>query len=119
MTGSDLSAVLVCLVVGYVVASWLISRRSPPGPGSAGSAPGPDRATPPPAPWHEVLGVSATASLDEIRLAYRRLIGEYHPDRTGHLGETSRALAEERSKAINAAYDEARSARGERTQRTF
>lgn len=103
--------------MGYVLVSWLLSRRHPPDPAGDDRAPPHDNPVPPHvplgdsantrAPWHEVLRVSATASLDEIKLAYRRRIAEYHPDKTCRLGDELRTLAEERSKAINAAYDEA------------
>lgn len=117
MTVSDGSVILVGLVMGYVLVSWLLSRRHPAAPARGGRAPHHDNAVPPHvprgdsadtrAPWHEVLRVPATASLDEIKLAYRRRIAEYHPDKTCRLGNELRTLAEERSKAINVAYDEA------------
>lgn len=34
--------------------------------------------------WHEVLGVSARCSDDELLQAYRRLRSEHHPDRGGN-----------------------------------
>ena len=49
---------------------------------------------------YAVLGVSKTASTDEIKKAYRTLAFKYHPDRNP--GDKS---AEEKFKAINAAYD--------------
>jgi DnaJ like chaperone protein len=117
VTVSNGSVILVGLVVGYVLVSWLLSRRHPTGPARDGRAPRHGNAVPPHvlrgdsadthAPWHEVLRVPATASLDEIKLAYRRRIAEYHPDKTCGLGDELRMLAEERSKAINTAYDEA------------
>jgi DnaJ like chaperone protein len=58
-------------------------------------------------PWWEVLGVPQIATRDEIARAYKRCISEYHPDKVAHLGEEIRAVAERRSKEINAAYDEA------------
>lgn len=55
--------------------------------------------------YHEILGVSPTASLAEIKAAYRNRIKECHPDRfAGGTAETRR-LAGEWSKALNLAYD--------------
>jgi DnaJ-domain-containing protein 1 len=54
--------------------------------------------------WFEVLGVSPSASVAEIKTAYRTKISGYHPDRVASLAEELRELAEERSKAINDAY---------------
>ena len=69
------------------------------------------RQTSPNLPWHEVLGVSAAASEAEIKTAYREAIKGYHSDRVASLGPKLRALAEEESKRLNVAYDEARKAR--------
>jgi DnaJ-class molecular chaperone len=49
---------------------------------------------------YDILGVSRTASADEIKRAYRRLAKEHHPDR--NRGDKS---AEQRFKEIQAAYD--------------
>jgi DnaJ like chaperone protein len=54
---------------------------------------------------HEVLGVSPNAAAEEIKQAYKKLAGQYHPDKVQHLGEEFRALAEKRFKEIQAAYD--------------
>ena len=53
---------------------------------------------------HDVLGVAATASHDEIKQAYRRLMKEHHPDRVAGMSQAAQAHAEERSKEINLAY---------------
>jgi hypothetical protein len=74
-----------------------------------------DRADPPPGanasgasrPWWEVLEVPRIATRDEVARAYKRKISEYHPDKVARMGDEIRALAERRSKEINAAYDEA------------
>lgn len=47
--------------------------------------------------YYEVLGVSKTASADEIKKAFRRLAVQYHPDKEGG--------SEEKFKEINEAYD--------------
>ncbi len=49
---------------------------------------------------YEILGVSRTASADEIKKAYRKLARKYHPDRN-----PDDAAAEERFKEVSAAYD--------------
>ncbi|MBP3224547.1 MAG: DnaJ domain-containing protein [Campylobacter sp.] len=48
---------------------------------------------------YETLGVSKSASADEIKKAYRRLARKYHPDINKEAG------AEEKFKEINAAYE--------------
>jgi len=46
--------------------------------------------------YYEVLGVSKTASADEIKKAFRRAAVEHHPDRGGN---------EEKFKELNEAYE--------------
>jgi DnaJ like chaperone protein len=54
---------------------------------------------------YNILGISENASIEEIKSAYRKKMMEYHPDRTGGLGEKLRVLAEEEAKKINNAYE--------------
>lgn len=61
-------------------------------------------------PPHEVLGVAASATQEEIRAAYQRLMRENHPDRVADMSPEIRELAETRSKEINRAYDRLRRA---------
>lgn len=50
--------------------------------------------------YYEILGISKTATADEIKKAYRNLAFKYHPDRNS--GDKA---AEEKFKEINEAYD--------------
>ena len=52
---------------------------------------------------YEVLGVSPDAGDDEIKKAYRELARKYHPD--NYVTNPLAALAEEKMKEINEAYD--------------
>jgi preprotein translocase subunit Sec63 len=54
---------------------------------------------------YRVLGLTDEASDAEVDLAYRRLIGQYHPDRLAGAAEELRRQAETRARAINGAYD--------------
>jgi molecular chaperone DnaJ len=51
---------------------------------------------------YEVLGVSRTASDEEIKQAYRELVKKYHPDR--YKGHPLEDLAKEKMQEINEAY---------------
>jgi len=50
------------------------------------------------------LGLTTGAADEQIKAQYRKLAGEYHPDRLGHVSPGLRELAEQKMKAINLAY---------------
>ncbi len=52
--------------------------------------------------YYQTLGVPRSASVEEIKKAYRKLALQWHPDR--HAGD-GRAAAEERFKSISEAYE--------------
>lgn len=54
--------------------------------------------------WYVVLGVPCDATIPQIKHAYRVQMNQYHPDKVARLGKEIRALAERKSKEINAAY---------------
>jgi len=60
---------------------------------------------------YRTLGLEPTASTEEIDAAYRRLMGQYHPDKVAGAADEIRELAESRAAAINGAYDTVMEAR--------
>lgn len=63
---------------------------------------------------YRALGVAPDAPPADIKRAYRKLISKNHPDKLAARGlpESMRAVAEERSREINAAYDLIKDSRG-------
>ncbi len=85
-------------------------RTATAGPSAGGGAVAPkDRL----ADAYTALGVSPESSDAEVKRAYRKLISENHPDKLASRGlpESMRAVAEERSREINSAYDLIKAAR--------
>ena len=60
---------------------------------------------------YRVFGLTSDASDAEIEQAYRRLIGQYHPDRVAGAAPELQKQAEEKARDINAAYDRIRQLR--------
>ena len=52
----------------------------------------------------QILGVSSTATQDEIKQAWKDLAFSFHPDRTGVGNEARRKRLEEKLKEVNVAY---------------
>lgn len=53
---------------------------------------------------YKILEIDPDASDAEIKKAYRHMASRYHPDKVTHLGPDFQAMAEEKFKAVNEAY---------------
>ena len=58
------------------------------------------------------LQVARDATEQQVKGAYRSLMGQYHPDRVSHLAPEIQAFANRKAQAINRAYDSLKRARG-------
>ena len=54
---------------------------------------------------YKILGISPSATDDEVKKAYRQIAIKYHPDKVATLGEEVQKAAEEKFKAISQAYE--------------
>jgi len=51
------------------------------------------------------LGINRTASIIDIKKAYRRLAAQYHPDKVSYLGDEQKKAANEKFQQLQRAYD--------------
>ena len=54
--------------------------------------------------WFNVLGLSHSATIEEVKEAYKTLIKQNHPDRVHGMAQAFMKLAESETKKLNAAY---------------
>ena len=64
-------------------------------------------AMPEESPCFSVLGVSPSATVEEIKQAYKAQVWQNHPDRVHDMSPAFRELAEAQTKKLNAAYQQA------------
>jgi hypothetical protein len=57
--------------------------------------------------WWAVLGVTPSATIEEVKQAYRVLIKQSHPDRVHNMSPAFRDLAVSETRKLNVAYEEA------------
>ena len=61
---------------------------------------------------YKVLGITSSATDDEVKTAYRQMALKHHPDRVATLGEDIRKAAEKKFQEINASKERIYKARG-------
>jgi DnaJ like chaperone protein len=61
---------------------------------------------------YRILGIEKTATNDELKKAYRKMVKKYHPDKLQHLGEEHVKGAEEKFKQVQKAYEQIQNERG-------
>jgi DnaJ like chaperone protein len=61
---------------------------------------------------YKILEIEKTASNDEVKKAYRKMVKKYHPDKLQHLGEEHVKGAEEKFKQVQKAYEHIQKERG-------
>jgi len=54
---------------------------------------------------YELLEIPRAASPAEIKSAYKRAVGRYHPDKVAHLGKEFQELAHKKLLAVQRAYE--------------
>jgi DnaJ-domain-containing protein 1 len=57
--------------------------------------------------WFDVLGLPASATIDDVKQAYKALVKKNHPDRVFDMSPAFRKLADAETKKINVAYAQA------------
>jgi len=61
---------------------------------------------------YTILELDPAASDQELKKAYRTMATRFHPDKVQHLGPEFQKMAEDKFKAINAAYQQIKTERG-------
>ena len=61
---------------------------------------------------YDILGVSKTASDDQIKTVYRKMVKKYHPDKLTGVSEDVVKMAKEKFQSVKDAYDKIRQQRG-------
>ena len=55
---------------------------------------------------YKILEIDKSATVDEIKKAYRTMAKKYHPDKVIHLGKAHQEGAEEKFRQVQAAYEQ-------------
>ena len=54
---------------------------------------------------YKILEITKSASNDEVKIAYRKMVKKYHPDKVQHLGKEHQKGAEEKFRKVQEAYE--------------
>lgn len=61
---------------------------------------------------YKILEIDKSATVDDIKKAYRTMAKKYHPDKVIHLGKEHQKGAEEKFRQVQAAYEQIQKERG-------
>ena len=61
---------------------------------------------------YKILEITKTATNEEVKKAYRRMVKKHHPDKLRHLGEAHQKGAEEKFRQIQKAYEQIQAEQG-------
>lgn len=61
---------------------------------------------------YKALEIEPSASIDDIKKAYRRMAMKYHPDKVANLGDDIKKSATEKFRSVNEAYEQLKKQRG-------
>lgn len=61
---------------------------------------------------YKALEIEPSASVDDIKKAYRRMAMKYHPDKVANLGDDIKKSATEKFRSVNEAYEQLKKQRG-------
>ncbi|MFD2822423.1 TerB family tellurite resistance protein [Lacinutrix iliipiscaria] len=61
---------------------------------------------------YKILEIEQSATVDDIKKAYRKMAKKYHPDKVEHLGEEHKKGAEDKFKQVQKAYEQLQKERG-------
>ncbi|OYT16936.1 MAG: molecular chaperone DnaJ [Bacteroidetes bacterium 4572_77] len=61
---------------------------------------------------YKIMEISADASDEEVKKAYKKMAIKYHPDKVAHLGQDVQKAAKDKFQQLNTAYEEIKKQRG-------
>ena len=61
---------------------------------------------------YKILEIERSASVSEIKSAYREMVKKYHPDKLQHMDEAYRKGAEDKFRKVQEAYEQIQKEKG-------